>query len=178
VPLLKLRSVRNAAVRLGSLALSLTAAACHQTPQTQSPKAAQAQIQARIDASLDATRAENIDRYMSFIPQDWALHDASGAIVRRDDLRRSVLEQWSIIDKTISLQVHIDRLELHESNATAWTSQRWERLMHERTGPALDDVVTTEKHEEHWHFTGGQWWCYEVKELGGEIFVNGKPYHE
>jgi hypothetical protein len=160
------------------LALGLAAAACHQTAQIQSPETTQAQIQPRIDAGLDATRAKDIDRYLSFVPNDWTLRDEAGATLRRDDLRRGVLEQWSIIDKTISLQEHIDRLELHENNATVWTSQRWERLMHERTGPALDDVVTTQKHEEHWRFTSGQWWCYEVKELGGEIFVNGKPYHE
>lgn len=52
------------------------------------------------------------------------------------------------------------------------------RLDARTTGPALDDVVTTEHHEEQWRLVAGKWWCYQVKELGGEIYVNGKPYEE
>jgi hypothetical protein len=142
---------------LSCLALEVTTVACSRPGQAQSPEAVKQLIQARIDASLDATRAKDIDRYMNLIPADWTLHDESGATLRRDDLRRGVLEQWSIIDKTVLLQEQIDRLEVHENSATVWTSQRWERLMHERTGPVLDDVLTTQKHEEHWCFVGGQW---------------------
>jgi hypothetical protein len=135
-------------------------------------------IQARIDQSVEGTRTKNIALYMSTVPQDWRMRDAHGAVVTRDDLKRSQLQQWSIIDKTISIWSKIDRLKLHGGVATVWTSQRWERLMHERTGSKLDRVVTTQKHEETWRFTGGKWWCYGIKELGGSIYVNGKPYKE
>jgi hypothetical protein len=179
--LLSARKCRNFSFSPHSLLLGLCSAVfagCSTHSRTANPQIVYQLIEARIDAGLDATRSRDIDRYMSLVPQDWTLHDENGATLTRDDLRRGVLEQWSIIDKTISLSEHIDRLELHDSKATVWTSQRWERLMHERKGPALDDVLTTQTHEEHWRFVRGQWWCYEIKELGGEIFVNGKPYHE
>jgi hypothetical protein len=115
---------------------------------------------------------------MSVVPEDWVLHDEEGHTVTREDLRRGALQEWSIIEKTISISVHVDRIVLRKNEATVWTSQRWERLMHERTGPALDDVVTTQRHEEQWRFAKGKWWCFGVKELGGEISVNGKPYKE
>ena len=135
-------------------------------------------IQAQIDQGVEGTRTKDIDRYMSVIPEDWVLHDGEGHTVTRDDLRRDALQQWAIIEKSISISVHVDRIALQKGQATVWTSQRWERLMHERTGPTLDDVVTTQRHEEQWRFVNGKWWCYQVKELGGEIYVNGKPYRE
>jgi len=152
--------------------------ACNRSGETQNAEKVQQLIQVQIDEGIEATRTKDIDRYMSVIPKDWVLHDDGGHDVSRDDLRRGALEQWAIIDKTISISEHVDRLEVHKNQATVWTSQRWERLMHERTGPALDDVVTTERHEEHWRLVNGKWWCYQIKELGGEIYVNGKPYKE
>jgi len=139
---------------------------------------AQRLIQAQIDQGVEGTRTKDIDRYMSVIPEDWVLHDEDGQTVTRDDLRRGALQQWAIIEKTISISEHIDRISLGKDQAIVWTSQRWERLMHERTGPALDDVMTTQRHEEQWRLVNGKWWCYQVKELGGEIYVNGKPYVE
>lgn len=50
--------------------------------------------------------------------------------------------------------------------------------MYERDGKTLDFVVTTQKHREEWRRIDGHWTGYEVQELGGEIFINGKPYHE
>ena len=152
--------------------------ACHRSVETQNAEDAQMLIQAQIDLGVEATRTKNIDRYMSVVPEDWVLHDEEGHTVTRDDLRRGALEQWAIIEKTTSISVHVDGLALHGNEATVWTSQRWERFMHERTGPALDDVVTTQRHEEQWRLVKGKWWCYGVKELGGEIYVNGKPYKE
>jgi hypothetical protein len=172
------RTLKRVVLALVYLAIAATLLECGKYGKAQSPDVVKRLIQARLDAFLDATRAKDISRYMSFVPPDWTLRDEKGALVGRDDLRRGVLEQWSIIDKTIAIEAYVDRLTVQQNNATVWTSQRWERLMHERTGPKLGDVLTTEKHEEHWRFTGGQWWCYEVKELGGEIFVNGQPYHD
>jgi len=153
-------------------------AACNRSSETENAENVRSLIQAQIDQGVEATRTKDIDRYMSVVPEDWVLHDGEGHTVTREDLRRDVLQQWAIIEKTISISVHVDLIALRKDQATVWTSQQWERLMHERTGPALDDVVTTQRHEELWRFVKGKWWCYQVKELGGEIYVNGKPYKE
>jgi hypothetical protein len=168
----------KAVTTVQSLVLTIAMAACGWTSKTENTAAVKKLIQAQIDESVEGTRTKNIDLYMSVIPEDWVVHDEKGGTVSRGGLRREALEQWAIIEKTISIWRHVDRLEVHENNATVWTSQRWERLMHQRTGPALDHVVTTQQHEEHWRLVRGKWWCYDVKELGGEIFVNGKPYKE
>lgn len=151
-------------------------AAC--AASTDSVATAKQAIQSRIDQSVEGTRNKNIELFMSTIPQDWRMRDEHGAIWTREDLRRVQFQQWAIIDKTISIWMKIDRLKVNGNVATVWTSQRWERLMHERKGPKLDRVVTTEKHEETWRFVDGAWWCYHIKELDGSVFVNGKPYKE
>ena len=152
--------------------------ACHRSVETQNAEDVQRLIQSQINLGVEATRTKDIDRYMSVVPEDWVLHDEEGHTVTRDDLRRGALEQWAIVERTTSILVYVDRLVLRRNEATVWTSQRWERLMHERTGPALDDVLTTQRHEEQWRLVKGKWWCYGVKELGEEIYVNGKPYRE
>ena len=50
--------------------------------------------------------------------------------------------------------------------------------MYERDGKTIDYVVTTQKHREEWRRMNGHWENHAVQELGGEIFINGKPYHE
>lgn len=60
--------------------------------------------------------------------------------------------------------------------AVVYTAQRWDRLMLERDGVTRDTVVTTQLHREVWRIMSGRWRQAEVKELGGTIEVNGKPF--
>ncbi len=106
------------------LVLSVVMVACGWACRTENTAAVKKLIQAQIDESVEATRTKNIDLYMSVIPDDWVVHDEKGGTVSRDDLRRGALEQWDIIEKTISIWRHVDRLEVHENKATVWTSQR------------------------------------------------------
>lgn len=50
-------------------------------------------------------------------------------------------------------------------------------MMFQRDGITKDTVLTTQKHEETWKRNEKGWFGNEVKELGGEIFINGKPFH-
>lgn len=137
---------------------------------------ARSQIEAAIARSVEATRAQDIDRYMASVPEDLILHDGSGEIITRDQLRTNALRDWSIIPKTLSISVTIDSIAVDSNSATAYTSQRWERLMLQRDGKTTDSVLTTQKHKEIWRNTPRGWFAYEVQELGGEVFVNGKRY--
>jgi hypothetical protein len=49
-------------------------------------------------------------------------------------------------------------------------------MMRRRDDSGSDNVVTTQKHEERWRLKNGRWYNYEIRELGGEIFINGEPY--
>lgn len=55
--------------------------------------------------------------------------------------------------------VPIDSLRTEGDSVTVYTRQRYERLMHQRTGPILDTVETSVKDREL-----------------GPILVNGQPY--
>jgi hypothetical protein len=92
-------------------------------------------------------------------------------------LRQNILRDWSIIPRTLAIETKIDSLEVHGAGATVYTSQRWERQMFERDGKTVDTVVTTQKHRETWRKTQRGWMPYEIKELGGDVLVNGKPFH-
>ncbi|MDB6147682.1 MAG: hypothetical protein JWO45_1346 [Spartobacteria bacterium] len=115
---------------------------------------------------------------MDCIPEDFTLKDAEGNTITRDELRKHILRDWSIIPRTLAIQTKIDSLEVHGAEAIVHTSQRWERQMLERDGKTVDTVLTTQKHRENWRRTPRGWMGYEVKELGGEVFVNGKPYQQ
>ena len=136
-------------------------------------------IQKELDDSVEATRTKDIDRYMEQIPANMTVQAKEpGKTVSRDQLRQDVLRQWSVIKDTVLIFNRIDQIEIQADRATVWTSQRWERNMYERDHRTVDFVVTTQKHREEWREINGHWEVLTVQELGGEIFVNGKPYHE
>jgi hypothetical protein len=141
-----------------------------------SESSARTQIEVAIGRSVEATRTQDIDAYMAAIPKDFVIRDASGAVITREQLRAHTLRDWSIIPKTLSISVTIESIALDGESATVHTSQRWERLMLQRDGRTTDTVLTTQKHKETWRHTQGGWFAYEVEELGGEVFVNGKRY--
>jgi hypothetical protein len=150
-----------------------------QSAAGQDVRSAMAEIQKVLDGSVEATRTKNIDLYMRYIPADMGMHDKeSGKTMSRDDLRKEVLQQWSIIKDTVLIFNRIDQIDLQGDTAKVWTSQRWERHMFQRDGKTVDYVVTTQKHREDWRKIDGEWRNHAVEELGGEIFINGKPYHE
>ena len=134
------------------------------------------QIEAAIERSTEATRAQDIDAYMAEVPEDFAVRDESGALITREQLRDNVLRDWSVIPKTLAINVTIDSLAVSGGSATVFTSQRWERLMLHRDGTTTDTVLTTQKHKETWRRRHGSWFAYEIDELGGEVFLNGRRY--
>ncbi|HEY2711175.1 MAG TPA: hypothetical protein VGI60_01575 [Chthoniobacterales bacterium] len=137
-----------------------------------------ADIQRQLNRSVEATRSKDIDTYMDCIPHDFALKDEQGKTISREQLRQNILRDWSIIRRTLGIQTKIDSLEVHGTAAIVYTSQHWEREMLERDGKTVDRVLTTQKHKETWRKTQRGWMPYEINELGGEVFVNGKAYHE
>jgi hypothetical protein len=144
------------------------------------PETSDAEVRRQIDASLQrtvrATMSEDIDAYMAELPADLEIRDESGEIVTREQQRANVLRDWGVIQRTLALTHVIDSLQVKGDTATVLTSQRWERMMLRRDGSAADTVLTTQKHRETWRRTRAGWFGYDIEELGGEIFINGKPY--
>lgn len=142
-----------------------------------SAAAVQSAIQAEIDRSLDATRRKDIDTFLDGFVPDFQIVTPQGSRITRDTLRTNTLRDWAIIPVTRDLWMRIDSMgPVGSDTAVAYTSQRWDRLMLERDGVTRDTVVTTQKHREVWRMTAGRWRRREVKELGGTVEVNGKPF--
>lgn len=140
--------------------------------------AVRAAIDGEIQQGVKATIEEDIDAYMDGVPEDYRIVEDDGSITDKAALREHALRSWAIIDETLDLTITIDSIEVATAcdEATVMTSQRWERMMRRRDDSGSDNIVTTQKHEERWRLKDGRWYNYEIKELGGEIFINGEPH--
>ena len=134
-------------------------------------------IKVQIAKGVEATRIQDIDAYMDGVPEDLVIHDERGERITREQQRANTLRDWGIIPRTLTIDVKVDSLRRHgDTAATVYTSQRWERLMRQRQGEKLDTVLTTQAHKEWWRKTQRGWRAYEIKELGGAVWINGTPY--
>lgn len=134
------------------------------------------QIDASLQRTIQATVRKDIDTYMAELPPDLEIRDPSGETVTREEQRAAVLRDWSVIPRTLSLTHVVDSLDVDGDTAIVMTSQRWERMMLRPDGSGQDTVLTTQKHRETWRRTPNGWFGYDIEELGGDIFINGRPY--
>lgn len=134
-------------------------------------------IQHEIDTLILAVNTKNIALYMKKMPVDFVIYDNNGEIISREQQRENALRDWSIIDTTLNNKMIIDSIDfLSNDSIYVYTNQRWERIMFRRDGVTTDTVLTTQKHKELWKKKNQQWIGYDVKELGGKIYLNGKEY--
>ena len=155
--------------------LNLILVSCS-TNNRQSESQIKDEIQNQLDKCVKSVETKDIELYMDLIPDDFVIYDESGEIISRDKQREYTLRDWSIIDRTLSNQYISDSIKVTGDSAIVYTSQRWERLMFQRDGKTKDTVLTTQKHKEKWKKTKKGWLNYDVKELGGQVFINGKEY--
>lgn len=103
----------------------------------------------------------------------------SGRTITLDSLRADILRDWSIVDTMYEVEQWIDSLQLHGADtAIVYTNQFYHRTFHRPNGkPGTDDVVTTQKHRETWLRRSAGWKQSRVRELGGSVYVNGRPYN-
>lgn len=158
---------------LTSLAAIVVALSCRPVGDLD---AVRAQIEEAIELGVIATRDKDIDAYMALLPVESMTLDESGRRISRELQRSNTLRDWSIIDRTLAIEVMIDSLRLARDSAVVFTSQKWERLMFRRDGVTLDTILTTQKHEETWRPTPDGWRSFVTRELGGVVWINGEVY--
>lgn len=135
-------------------------------------------IQTELNEGIEATRTKNIELYMSQMPDDMQIHDESGEIISREKQREYALRDWAIIDTTLRILMNIDSIIYFSADSVfIYTYQEWERIMFQRDGITTDTILTTQRHKETWRKTKNGWFGYEVQELGGKVYINGKEYN-
>ncbi len=153
------------------------AMACTQRAASPTGPSVQKAIEAEIAKSLDATRHQNVDKFMSGFAPDFRIVAPNGDQVTLADLKVHTLRDWAIIPATRDLWMKVDSMgSVAGDTAVVFTQQRWDRLMLQRNGIARDTVITTQKHRELWRLTAQGWRRARVQELGGTVIVNGKPF--
>lgn len=134
------------------------------------------EIQDQLNKCVKAVESKDIDLYMALIPPDFVIYDENGEIISREKQREYTLRDWSIIDRTLHNSYTADSILANGDSAIVYTSQRWERRMFQRDGITIDTILTTQKHRETWKRTEIGWLNYDVQELGGKIYINGREY--
>ena len=144
----------------------------------QDKKSIESLIQEEINIMILAVNNKDIDTYMKKIPEDFVIYDNSGEIITREKQKEYTLRDWSIIDNTLNNEMKIDSIEFvsHDS-IYVYTSQKWQRMMYRPDGINKDTILTTQLHKELWKNKKNEWIGYDVEELGGETYINGKLYN-
>lgn len=140
------------------------------------------EITAAIDRAAVANQTKDIDAFMATFDRTFVLDsnrpDDRGRVIDKTAIKADTLRDWSIITQILEVKTWIERMgEVTDDRAVVYTNQRYHRIMKQRRGYEEDDVVTTQRHEETWVRRPEGWKVARVKELGGDIFVNGAPYH-
>lgn len=135
-------------------------------------------VRDEIQYGIEATTAEDIDRYMEGVPRDLRILEDDGSVTDWGALKAKQLQAWDILTRTNLLEINVTGLEVgcDGTCATATTDQRWDRQMLGKDGVTEFNIVTTQKHIEAWEMRNSRWVQVSIEELGGTTLVDGKPY--
>ena len=135
-------------------------------------------IEDEIEYGVDATKDQDMDRYMETVPDDYLIVEDDGSVTDKAALRVKQLQAWSIIRRTNDLTITVERVEVGCEGhcATVVTDQKWDRQMLGRDGVTEFNVVTTQRHNETWEERDSRWIQTGIEELGGTTVVDGTPY--
>ena len=142
-----------------------------------------AEIGKVIRQARDCNQRKDIDCFMDSFDSSFVLEsndpDDKGRAISKDTTRKDILRSWSIISKMYEVEQWIDSFTLlSPDTAIVFTDQFYHRTFTKPNNlPGEDDVVSTQKHREVWIRRDKGWKQARVKELGGAIYVNGKPYN-
>ena len=135
-------------------------------------------IEDEIEYGIDATKDQDINRYMETVPDDYRIVEEDGTITDKTALRARQLQAWSIIRRTNQLTIDVESIQIGCDGhcASVVTDQTWDRQMVGRDSVTEFNVVTTQRHTENWEERDGRWIQTSLTELGGSTTVDGKPY--
>lgn len=140
------------------------------------------EIEKALRQTTDCNKRKDIDCFMATFDSLFVLESNESADKNRnilkDTVKKDILRDWSIIATMYEVERWIDSIYvLSPDTAIVFTNQYYHRTFTKPNNlPGVDDVVTTQKHRETWVKRNDGWKQQRVKELGGAVYVNGKPY--
>ncbi|HUQ33048.1 MAG TPA: alpha/beta fold hydrolase, partial [Pyrinomonadaceae bacterium] len=131
-------------------------------------------IQARIDASIEASKKRDLETRLAVLTPDWTGKLKDGDSVTRRDLEESFRQQHrTIISVSNETRINVDDIELHGNEAIVHTSQRFVRTV-PGNGGKPEVVRSSVTHREGWVKTERGWLNKYIEELEqGPTIVNG-----
>lgn len=162
--------------------LMLAALALHATApipdEARLTRAVQQAIADEIQHGILATTSKDMDLYMETVPDDYRITEDDGSITDKAALRAQQAQAWALITRTNSLDIRMTGFQLACGGTCARvkTDQRWDRQMLGKDGVSEFNIITTQNHDERWEIRGSRWVQTGIKELGGTVMVDGKPY--
>jgi hypothetical protein len=135
-------------------------------------------IEDEIQHGLFATIEKDMDAYMEGVPDDYRIVEDDGTVTDKARLRELQTQAWALITRTNRLDIRVTGVKLGCGGECAFvkTDQLWDRQMLGKDGKTEFNVVTTQKHDEKWEVRQSRWRQVSIKELGGTVTVDGKPY--
>jgi tetratricopeptide (TPR) repeat protein len=137
---------------------------------------ARREIQARIDQTVAADKAENVEAAFRYNTPDFTAKTHDGKVLTAQQVRAGIQANYnyiiSISDRT---RVRIDCLTLRGDEATVYINQHFVRTVPMAPNRTPRELVTNVTHRELWVRTGRGWMRRHIEELQpGPFFVDGK----
>lgn len=140
----------------------------------------QAEIQARIDESIEAAEANDFAAKVHYFAPDLTLKLADGSVLDRKQLEEGMKRDsdWilAVSDQTT---IKIECLQLKGKEAVVVTDQHFVRTVPDRKDGSPHELVTNVKHRETWVYASTGWLTTRIEELEqGPTYLDGKLYEE
>jgi acetyl esterase/lipase/ketosteroid isomerase-like protein len=152
------------------LVLSLTLCGCASTG------AAQREIQAAIDASIEADRQRDLAARLELLTPDFEIVTLDGRVLRRADVERGIASfHKATIEFSTATHTTIEKISVNGDTATVLTNQHLVRTVRGPAGTPVERVSNI-RHRETWVHTPHGWKTKRVEETEqGPVTVAGEP---
>ena len=137
------------------------------------------EIQARIDQTVAADRAENLEAAFRYNTPDFTAKTHAGKVLTARQVRDGIQANYNfIISVSDRTRVRIDCLTLRGREATVYINQHFVRTVPLGPERTPRELVTNVTHRELWVRTRRGWMRRHIEELQpGPFFVDGRRFN-
>ena len=148
------------------------------TAATDQERIVRAEIQSRIDESIEADEAKDLAAKTHFYAPDMNLTLLDGTVLKRQEMEEGIRRDadWilAVSDRTT---ITVECLSLNGKEAVAVTNQHFVRTVPDRRDGSPHELITNMKHRETWVYTDAGWVVKRIEETErGATYLDGRLY--